>query len=97
MQYLGPGRFISGISLREAAVIAGLAYLLNPVTFAEYNAMPRLVVSSGAQTVANIAAHPHLFSAVVLCYFFSLLGDVAIAWALYVLLAPVNRALSLLG
>jgi hypothetical protein len=33
----------------------------------------------------------------VLCYFFSLLGDVVIAWALYVLLAPVNRALSLLA
>ena len=83
--------------MRQAAVIAGVAYLLNPVTFAEFYAMPRLVDTSGTQTVANIAAHPHLFSAAVLAYAFSLLGDVVIAWALYVLLAPVNRALSLLA
>ena len=47
--------------------------------------------------MANITAHPHLLAVAVLCYFFWLLGDVVIAWALYVLLAPVNRALSLLA
>ncbi len=97
MQNNRSGSLISGISLRQAAVIAGFAYLLNPVTFSEFYAMPRLAVSGGAQTLANIAAHPRLFSAAVLCYFFSLLGDVVIAWALYLLLAPVNRALSLLA
>ncbi len=97
MQNNRSGSLISGISLRQAAVIAGFAYLLNPVTFSEFYAMPRLAVSSGAQTIANIAVHPRLFSAAVLCYFFSLLGDVVIAWALYLLLAPVNRALSLLA
>jgi hypothetical protein len=56
MQNLGSGSFVSGISLRQAAVIAGLAYLLNPVTYAEFHAMPRLVADSGMQTVANIAA-----------------------------------------
>ena len=97
MQNPRSGSFIDGISLRQAAVIAGVAYLLNPVTFAEFNAMPRLAVSNGAQTVANIAAHSNLFSAAELCYFFCFLGDIVIAWALYVLLAPVNRALSLLA
>jgi hypothetical protein len=88
---------VSGLTLRQAALIAGITYLLNPVTFAEAYAMPRLVVADSSQTVANIAAHPHLFSAAVLSYFFSLLGDVVLAWTLYVLLAPVNRALSLLA
>lgn len=97
MQNPGSGNLLSGISLRQAAVITGVAYLLNPVTFAEFYAMPRLTDPSGTQTVANIAAHPQLFAAAVLCYLFSLLGDVVIAWALYVLLAPVNRALSLLA
>jgi Domain of unknown function (DUF4386) len=88
---------VSGLTLRHAALIAGITYLLNPVTFAEAYAMPRLVVADANQTVANIAAHPHLFSAAVLSYFFSLLGDVVFAWTFYVLLAPVNRALSLLA
>lgn len=88
---------LSGISLRQAAVIAGVAYLLNPVPFAEFYAMPHLVTPNGTETVANIAAHPQLFSAAVLAYVVSLLEDVVTAWALYVLLAPVNRALSLLA
>ena len=97
MRNPGPGNFLSGISLRQAAVITGVTYLLNPVTFAEFYAMPRVTDPSGPVTVANITAHPQLFSAAILCYLFSLLGDVVIAWALYVLLAPVNRALSLLA
>ena len=97
MQNVDFGKRVSGLSLRQAAFITGITYLLNPVPFAEFYAMPHLSGSSGAQSVSNIAAHPHLFSAAVLSYFISLLGDVVIAWALYVLLAPVNRALSLLG
>lgn len=88
---------MSAMSLRTGALVAGLAYLLNPVTFAEAYAMPRLVVSDTAQTIANLTAHPHLFSAAILSYAVSAGGDVVIAWALYVLLAPVNRALAMLG
>lgn len=97
MQNPGSGNILSGISLRQAALITGITYLLNPVTFAEFYAMPRVTDPSGVQTLANIAAHPQLFSAAVLSYFISLTEDVVIAWALYVLLAPVNRALSLLA
>jgi hypothetical protein len=97
MRYSESGNQVKGLSLRRAALVTGFAYLLNPVTFAEVYAMPHLVSPDPAQTVANMAAHPHLFSAAVLSYFFSALGDVVIAWSLYVLLAPVNRALSLLG
>lgn len=88
---------VNGMSLRQAALVTGVAYLLNPVTFAEAYAMPHLVASDPAQTIVNITAHPHLFSAAILSYSVSALGDVVIAWSLYVLLAPVNRALALLG
>ena len=88
---------VSGLTLRQAALVAGITYAVNPVTFAQAYAMPRLFAANPGQTVANITAHPHLFSAAVLSYFFSLVGDVVFAWAFYVLLAPVNRALSLLA
>ena len=88
---------IGGLSLRHAATIAGVAYLLNPVSFAEFYVMPRFFVADAGQTIANLAAHPRLFAVGVLSYFFSLVGDVVLAWSLYVLLAPVNRVLSLLA
>jgi hypothetical protein len=97
MQKSGTATWVSGLSLRQAALIAGLAYLLNPVTFAETYAMPHLFVSDAGQTITNLAAHPHLFVAAMLSYFFSLVGDIILAWSLYVLLAPVNRALSMLA
>jgi hypothetical protein len=86
-----------GVSLRQAALIAGVAYLLNPVSYAEFSIYPKLVVASNAdQTVQNISAHMGLFAAAILCYLISFIGDVVIAWALYILLKPVNKALSLL-
>lgn len=82
--------------MRQAALIAGFAYLLNPVTYAEY-VYPKLVTTGNAeQTVQNISTHGGLFLAALFCYLVSFIGDVVIAWALYVLLAPVNRSLSLL-
>jgi len=87
-----------GITLRQAALVAGVAYLLNPVSYAEFSIYPKLVVASNAdQTVQNISAHLGLFAAAIICYVISFIGDIVIAWALYVLLAPVNRALSLLA
>jgi hypothetical protein len=85
------------LSLKQAALVAGFTYLLNPVTFAEAYVMPRLIAADPAQTVANVTAHPHLFSAAVLSYVASAIGDVVMAWALFILLRPVNRALALLG
>lgn len=97
MRYSEAASAVSGLSIRQAALVTGFTYLLNPVTFAEAYVMPHLVASDPIQTITNIAAHQHLFSAAVLSYAVSALGDVVIAWALYVLLAPVNRALALLG
>jgi len=86
-----------GLTLRQAALIAGFTYLLNPVTYAEY-IYPKLVISGNAeQTVQNISSHGGPFLSVIFCYFISFIGDVVIAWSLYVLLARVNRSLSLLA
>ena len=86
-----------GLSLKQAAFVAGFTYLLNPVTFAEAYVMPRLISADPAETVTKLTAHPHLFSAAVLSYVVSAIGDVVMAWALYALLRPINRALAMLG
>ena len=88
---------MTGITLPQAALVAGLCYLLNPATFAEYYLMPHLVLNDPAHTLASLQAHQHLYSAAVLAYYVQLLGDIVIAGPLYVLLARVNRALSLLA
>jgi hypothetical protein len=86
-----------GITLRQAAVTAGLGYLVMPVSYAEFHIMPRLVIAGNIeQTVKNISDHGSLFVAAILCYLVTFLSDVVIGWALYYLMAPVNRALSLL-
>lgn len=93
---MNPANRIECMSLRQAALTAGIAYLLMPVSFAEFYVFPRLLVAGdAAQTVQNIAAHGQLFFAAALCHFITLIFDIVIAWALYVLLAPVNRALAL--
>ncbi len=87
-----------GLTLRQAALIAGFAYLLNPVTYAEFVLYPKLVMPGHIdRTVQNIGAHSGLFGAAIVCYLVNYIGDVVIAWALYALFAPVNRALSLLA
>ena len=86
-----------GLNLKQAALVAGFTYLLNPVTFAEAYAMPRLISADSAETVRNLTAHPHLFAAAVLSYVISAIGDVVMAWALFALLRPINRAFAMLG
>jgi hypothetical protein len=86
-----------GLTLRQAALIAGFGYLLGPVTYAEFSIYPKLVIPGNIdQTVQNLAAHHGLFAAAILCYLVEFIEDIVIAWALYVLLVPVNRAVSLL-
>ena len=97
MSSMNPANHGEGITLRQAALIAGFAYLLGPVTYAEFSIWPKLVVAGNIeQTVQNIVAHHGLLVAAILCYLVEFIEDVVIAWALYVLLVPVNRSLSLL-
>lgn len=87
-----------GLTLRQAALIDGFGYLLGPVTYAEFSIYPKLVIPGNIeQTVQNISRHHGLFAAAILCYMIEFIEDVLIAWALYVLLVPVNRAMSLLA
>ena len=97
MQSSEDAKSAGALNLKQAALVAGFTYLLNPVSFAEAYVMPRLISADPAQTVTNLASHPHLFSAGVLSYSISALGDVIMAWALYALLRPIHRALAMLG
>jgi hypothetical protein len=86
-----------GLTLRQAALIAGFGYLFGPVTYAEFSIHPKLVIPSNIeQTVQNIAVHRGLFAAAILCYLVEFIEDIVVAWTLYYLLVPVNRALSVL-
>ena len=97
MSSVRPSGCDEGMTLRQAALVVGFTYLLNPVTYAEY-VFPKLVIPGNIeQTSQNISVHGGLFLAAVFCYLISFIGDVVLAWALYVLLAPVNRSLSLLA
>jgi hypothetical protein len=89
---------IQGLTLRQAALVVGFGYLLNPVSYAEFSIYPRLVIPGNVeQTVGNISSHHGLFVAALLCYLINFVGDIVIAWGLYALLSPVNQALSLLA
>jgi hypothetical protein len=88
-----------GITLRQAALIAGFGLLVMAATspFAEFYVFPRLIIRDDVeQTARNILAHQGLYVAGVLAYLINFVGDVVVAWALYVLLRPVNAAVSLL-
>lgn len=97
MNSIAPVSNDQGLTLRQAALIAGFSYLLMPVTLAEFYINPKLLIPGNIdQTAQNIVAHGRLFGAAILCYLITLILDVVIAWALYTLLVPVNRSVSLL-
>jgi hypothetical protein len=88
------------ISLRNAAMVAGFGYLIIFITgiFANFFVLERLLVPGDATTTAsNIIANELLYRMGILCFIVMVLFDVALAWALYILLKPVNKSLSLLS
>lgn len=87
------------ISLRSAALMAGIGLLIMVMAapFAELYVYPKLVVrDNAAATVQNILAKKNLFVAAIFGYLITFICDVIVAWALYILLKPVNQYLSLL-
>lgn len=85
--------------LRTAALIAGVSLLIMVLAapFAELYAYPKLVISgNAARTVQNILENQALFTAVIFGYLITFICDVLAAWALYILLKPVNENISLL-
>jgi Domain of unknown function (DUF4386) len=94
-----PASSSNGLAPRWAALIAGCAYLLNPVAYAEFYAYPKLVVTHNiGLTIANINEHRAMFAVMILCYLVNfIVCDIVMAWALYSLLAPVHKAVSMLA
>ena len=87
------------IPLRTAALIAGIAILLMAVMapYAELYVYPKLVIPGmAAETFKNIAANRVLFISALFSYVLTCICDIVAAWALYILLKPINAALSLL-
>src|SRR6478672_10462166 len=86
-------------SLRTAALIAGFSLLVMVIAapFVELYAYPKLIVAGNAtKTINNITANRGLFMYVIFGYLLTFIADVIVAWALYILLKPVNEHLSLL-
>lgn len=91
---------IADTSPRKAAIVAGFGLLIMTILapFAEFYVRQSLVVPGDAATTAgNILANELLFRISICCYLVVAISDVVVAWALYVLLKPVNKSLSLLA
>ena len=99
MNSIYPSNPDQGISLRQAALVAGVGILIMvfAAPFAEFFVYTKMVVPGNIEsTVQNIQANGGLFLAGIFAYLMTFICDVLVAWALYVLLIPVNRSVSLL-
>jgi hypothetical protein len=91
---------IADMSLRQAAVVAGIGLLIITILapFADFFVRQSLIVPGDAAATANkIMASESLFRIAISSYLIVAILDVVVAWALYVLLKPVNKSLSLLA
>src|SRR5690349_14658331 len=90
----------TNISLRMAAIIAGtgllLMAILSPIAY--LNTFQSLVnFDDAALTAQNILHSISAFRTAILLLFVVALLDVLVAWALYIVLRPVNKNLSALA
>jgi F0F1-type ATP synthase membrane subunit c/vacuolar-type H+-ATPase subunit K len=88
------------VSPRTAAIFAGLGLLimatLAPIV--QFGILQKLIMSGNAKaTVENIMASTTLFRTGIFIFLVVAILDVVVAWALYILLKPVNKRLSLLA
>jgi hypothetical protein len=96
---LNTSRF-ADISIRKSAIVAGLGLLLMAILapIANFGVFETLIVPGEATTTANnIMASPGLFRTGIFVFLIVAILDVVVAWALYILLKPVNKSLSLLA
>jgi len=91
------GESIATPRLRQAALITIVGGMMNlGVPFAEFRILPKLFVAdSAAQTAQNLAAHHGLFLVALFAYYLNFVGDIVLAWGLYLLLRPVNASISM--
>jgi len=87
-----------GISMRTAALIAGLPVFLPNAPYGEFYVFGKLInYHDAAQTTQNLIHHPSLFLFGILAVFFNfVIWDIVLAWAVYIFLRPANPHLSLL-
>jgi uncharacterized protein DUF4386 len=91
---------ITDVSLRSAAKIGGFALLiisiLAPVGY--YGLIQnQIVYGDAATTVSNIIASEGVFRIGIFCLLINAVLDLVVAWALYIVLKPVNKSISLLS
>jgi hypothetical protein len=87
-------------SYKGISKIAGFGYLIIFITgiFSNFFVLENLIVYGDAATTAsNIIGNDSLFRIGILSFMLMVIFDVVLAWALYVLLKPVNQNLSLLS
>jgi len=87
-------------SMKKISKIAGFGYLIIFITgiFSNFFVLENLVVPGDAAITANnIMSNDWLFRVGILSFFIMVIFDVVLAWALYLLLKPVNGNLSLLS
>jgi len=87
-------------SLKTISKIAGFGYLIIFITgiFSNFFVLESLIVPGDAATTANnIMGADSLFRIGILSFFIMVIFDVVLAWALYILLKPVDKNLSLLS
>jgi hypothetical protein len=87
-------------SMRRASLTAGISYLLMVPLSAVgvFMAVQGLTTPGDAESTArNIVASEGLFRLGIVCLFVNVALDVVVAWALYRVFSPVNRAISRLA
>ncbi|UII74458.1 DUF4386 domain-containing protein [Flagellimonas sp. HMM57] len=87
------------LSLSKAALFAGISLLVMVLTtpFAEFSIFSKLIdYDSPTITAENIINNKYLFSTAIFLILLTLIADITASWALYILLKPVNKSLSLL-
>ncbi|TFG96355.1 DUF4386 domain-containing protein [Candidatus Thorarchaeota archaeon] len=80
----------------KTARIAGLLYIVFILTSIIADLFGQFVIADASTTVNNIIAHESLFRIGFVIYLFSYVFFLLAAWALYVLLKPVNKNIALL-
>lgn len=93
-------RRINDISLTQAAIIAGIGYLIMIIVapFSYGHVYSGLVIPGDASlTIKNISNHEMLFRTGIFGFIIVILSDVIVSLGLYVFLSPVNRSLALLA
>lgn len=83
--------------LKQAAIVTLVGYVMSwGVPYADFKALPTLFVADdAAKTTLNLAAHHGLFVAVIFAFLINFIGDIVAAWGLYLMLRPVNAAVSM--